>query len=144
MTSLTTRLLITGAPGTGKSTLAAEIATTLGIATVRSTDAVSVGAADWSAASAEVVRWMEQPGPWIIEGCRVAHAARKWFTMHETAPAELLIVLYHRFIDPSRGQVTLGKQVARIIGDCVPDLQRTGVRIALNRDVAMAEVRKLQ
>ena len=33
---------------------------------------------EWSAASAEVARWLDDEGPWIIEGVAMSRALRKW------------------------------------------------------------------
>lgn len=92
------RLLLTGAVGAGKTTLARELAgaSTFGerpgqasasrgvglrptIPVLATDDALwqpeVVGAADpWAAANALVARWMAQEGPWIIEGVRTPMA----------------------------------------------------------------------
>jgi hypothetical protein len=69
------RILVAGAPRTGKTTLADALAAERGIP-VRRTDDL-VGRLAWSEASAEVARWLTEPGPWIIEGVASARALRK-------------------------------------------------------------------
>lgn len=67
-------LCITGAPGSGKSKLAADWGELLGWK-VRSTDEVM--GLEWSAASLEVSRWISTGDKLIIEGCTVPRALRK-------------------------------------------------------------------
>lgn len=84
------RILIGGGPRTGKTTLAAQWGAELG-APVWSTDDL-IPTHDWSAASHEVMHWIERPGPWVIEGVAVARALRKWLLAHETGtPADTVI-----------------------------------------------------
>jgi len=60
------RILVAGGPRTGKTSFAEELGKGLNLG-VRHTDDL-IGAYAWSAASSEVATWLEEPGPWIIEG----------------------------------------------------------------------------
>jgi len=83
------RICICGGPNTGKSTLAA----TLG-GRVKHTDSlISQGE---QGAISSVVRWLDEPGPWVIEGVHVIRALRQYHTEHPRAfypPCDQLIWL---------------------------------------------------
>ena len=60
---------------------------------VRHTDDL-VGKLDWSAGSAEVARWLDMPGDWVIEGVSVVRALRKWLLAHPVGlPHDKLVYL---------------------------------------------------
>lgn len=69
------RILITGPPQSGKSTLAMILSDVLEIP-VYATDQLKD--LEWSEASEAASRWLDDPGPWIIEGVMVPRALRKW------------------------------------------------------------------
>ena len=78
------RVVLVGGPLTGKSTLARALAPRYlpePEHQTRCTDEL-MGVLEWSEASAEVARWLNEPGPWIIEGVATARALRKWLTQH--------------------------------------------------------------
>ena len=82
------RVLIAGGPKTGKTTLSKEYTECL----VRHTD--DLISLDWNGQSAEVARWLDKPGPWVIEGCAVVRGLRKWLRSHrEGLPFDKLIYL---------------------------------------------------
>ncbi len=82
---MSTRICITGGPGTGKTYLAAFVADNAGmhpdrvqfegVPVLHTDDAALLG---WSEASEEVAGWLDRPGPWVIEGVALARALRKW------------------------------------------------------------------
>lgn len=91
------RIVITGYPNSGKTTLAnmlllidSSVAWDL-----KQTDRL-VDGREWSAISSEVAKWMDEPGPWIIEGVAAARAIRKWRANHtpfEKAPLDMFIYM---------------------------------------------------
>ena len=88
------RILISGGPRTGKTTLAQTLAGSMADgARLRGTDDL-IGKLEWSNASQEVAKWLCEPGPWIIEGVAAERALRKWLAENGTTlPFDLWIVL---------------------------------------------------
>ncbi len=104
------RIAIAGWPRAGKTTMALTRANRLACV-VRHTDDL-IGRLDWSAASEEVARWLDEPGPWVIEGVAVSRALRKWRAAHpgEPPPVDVLVYLPRgRFSERTPGQVAMGK-----------------------------------
>lgn len=110
------RVLITGAPNTGKTTLAAQLEAH-GYA-VHHGDSL-IGTYSWSDASQEIASWFSRPGPWVIEGVQVPRALRKWLAAHpQGSPADTLLWLTEPFIPltakqeaMAKGMLTVGEQV---------------------------------
>lgn len=69
------RIIVTGPPQAGKSTLALGLSKVLNIPLLRTDDLKDL---EWSAASEEVAKWLDRDGPWIIEGVTIPRAIRKW------------------------------------------------------------------
>ncbi len=83
------RILILGPPRVGKTTLAGKLAVEHGIVPLHTDDLI--GKRSWSEASDEVRLWLEQRGPFIVEGVAVVRALRKWLSVHTKGlPADLL------------------------------------------------------
>ena len=81
------RILITGGPSTGKTTLGAEFA-----AIARSTD--EVRDLDWDEGSEAVCGWLfDAEGDFVIEGCIVPRALRKFLEESDEKPCDLIIWL---------------------------------------------------
>ena len=83
------RIIICGGPRTGKTQLAKHLSLKFDIPKYLCTDPQALGgdALDhtelpererWSAISADVSQWFDEPGPWIIEGVAAIRALRKW------------------------------------------------------------------
>lgn len=139
-----TRIAITGGPRTGKTTLAdqmwngvcveAGIADPrkrgLGIEIVRHTDDLIVDY-DWSEASLEASKWMDEPGPWIIEGVTVSRALRKWRDNHPDQPPPVDRVIY--LVGPkvpleTPGQERMTKGVRKVHDEIEGWLNQHGVK----------------
>lgn len=122
------RLLITGGPRTGKTTIAAEFGAARNVG-ARCTDSL-MGSHGWSAVSDEVSRWFDAPGPWIIEGVAVPRALRKWLAFHSKGkPADKVVYLESAKVDRTPGQVTMARGVETVWLQLVHELVRRGVYI---------------
>lgn len=115
------RLLITGGPRTGKTTLGGD--------TARHTDDL-IGQLDWSEASAAVAQWFDAVGPWTIEGVAIPRALRKWLESHpEGKPADKIIFLKDAKVELIKGQAAMTKGLLTVWAAIVPDLIARGVEI---------------
>lgn len=123
------RILIAGWPRVGKSWLAAKLGAELRIP-VRHTDDL-IATHDWSGASLAASAWMEDVGPWLIEGVAVPRALRKLLTRTEGAPAD---VLYWSDVPRetlSVGQTSMGKGCTKVLDEIRDELVRRGVRLEI-------------
>ena len=141
------RLCIIGGPKTGKTTLAAELAASPGpLAVGTAGSAFRVRCSDeamhlgWSEASAEVALWLDNAGPWIVEGVAVPRALRKWLAAHaEGKPCDIVLVLTTAHVELSKGQAAMGKGVATVWAEVLPELRRRGVEV-MDVEAVRAEV----
>ena len=126
---MTERLLIAGGPRCGKTTLADTLASGR---VVRHTDDL-IATHEWSAASEEAARWLDDAGPWVIEGVTVVRAIRKWLAAHEDGkPADVVVWLNQPFAELTKGQASMLKSCETIWAEVWPELARRGVYIRLN------------
>ena len=122
------RTLIAGVPRSGKTTLALKLGAQHGIP-VRHIDEL-IGVLDWSETSAEVASWLDEPGPWIIEGVQAARALRKWLEMRpEGAPVDLIIHLEQPYRELTRGQATMAKGCLTVWGQIAAEVARRGAPV---------------
>lgn len=140
-----TRILITGGPRTGKTTLAESMALA-GVSanatfsatvtpTLRHTDDLieqtkHLGKDAWSAASLIASGWLDEPGPWIIEGVAASRALRKWRDQHpeEPPPVDRVIYLSETHQPLAKGQETMAKGVRTVHDEIEPWLRKHGVQ----------------
>ncbi len=121
------RIVISGAPKTGKTTLADDMAGT-GRSAMHTDDLI--GSLDWSEASAEVSTWFDWPGSWIVEGVAVPRALRKWLARNpEGKPCDVAIVLSKPHVEQTKAQLAMGKGVDKVWQEILPELRKRGVRI---------------
>jgi hypothetical protein len=108
------RLLITGGPRTGKTTMAAKRATELGVTPQSTDDLIPLG---WSEASEAASYLFDRPGPWVIEGVAVPRALRKWKARHpgEPPPYDELVVLTEPWVELSPRQAGMGEGVQTVL-----------------------------
>jgi hypothetical protein len=75
-----------------------------------------VGVLPWSEASDEVARWLESPGPFIIEGVVIPRAMRKWLAAHpDGVPFDRWYLLEEAWLPQTPGQMTMGKGIATVL-----------------------------
>lgn len=122
-----TRILITGGPRTGKTTLANKLQQEGGDPIVYSTD--DVMHLGWSEASAAVALWLDADDSWIVEGVAASRALRKWRALHPDQPPPIDRLIYlrepHETLTP--GQRTMAKGVETVHRELEDWLAQHGV-----------------
>lgn len=125
------RVIVTGPPRTGKSTIAAAAAAHAG-ARLRKTDDL-IGELDWGDDSEEVARWFDETdAPWVIEGVSSVRALRKWFVAHperEDRPADIVVWCESPRVRRTPGQESLAKGTQKIWKAVVLELLKRGVPV---------------
>lgn len=144
------RILITGGPRAGKTSLANHlgqggtwdidnghepgIGPPLRAESVRHTDDLieklkHLGKEAWLVVSAEVVKWMDDPGPWIIEGVAASRALRKWREANpgKRPPVDRVIYCRVPFAPLTKGQDTMAKGVRTVLDELEPWLLEHGI-----------------
>ena len=120
------RILILGGPRVGKTTLAGKLAAEHGIVPLHTDDLI--GKRSWSEASDEVRLWLEQRGPFLIEGIAVVRALRKYLAVHpEGAPADALYIGTTAREALTPGQASMTKGHERIWSEVRDELARRGL-----------------
>ena len=133
------RILVAGGPRTGKTTLAKTLARGVSsdeLPIVRHTDDL-IGVAEWSEQSEHVSNWFDAPGPWIIEGCTVARALRKWLKRNKRQaqrPCDRLIYLTSPFHTLNAGQARMAGQIVGWLAIVIPQLRDRGVSVEMYDD----------
>lgn len=128
------RVCIVGGSKTGKSRLADKLGGEPGLKLYRTDDLIATH--DWSAASEEASRWMDDPGPWILEGVAAVRALRKWMERNKRlgdtvvpAPCDLAIVCTRVWLPLNEGQRRMNKGHEKVWGEVEPELRRRGVSV---------------
>lgn len=122
------RIVVVGGPRTGKTTYAHRLAAERSFpdGALRHTDEL-VGVLEWSEASDEVARWLDEPGPWLIEGVAAVRALRKWLDAHprteEGLPFDELHFGTIAKTDLSPGQRAMTKGHATIWAEIAPRVE---------------------
>lgn len=124
------RVVITGGPRTGKTTMANNM-----VGPVKHTDdliaeTAHLGKDSWSEASRLASLWMDEPGPWVIEGVAASRALRKWREAHpgEAPPVDRVIYLETPHEELSKGQASMAKGVAKVHSEVEDWLAMHGVK----------------
>jgi len=75
-----------------------------------------------------VSHWIEEPGPWVIEGVTVVRALRKWLAAHPTgAPADVLYVSEEPKVRLTPQQAAMGKGFTKIWCEVSDELRARGL-----------------
>ncbi len=126
------RIIIVGGPRTGKSTLAVRLGERHDIP-VRFGDSL-IDTHEWSEASEEVSRWLDEKGPAIIDGVVAARALRKWLARNPEGHPDFTVVFLRDNIQvQSPGARAMAKGVETVWREIEPELRRRGVEI-IERD----------
>lgn len=130
------RLVIAGVPKAGKTTIAQILGELSKASTVRHTDSL-IETHGWSEGSAEVARWFDGDGSWIVEGVATVRALRKWMfgdekygvASHSGKPCDAVLWLPNS-IEPIEGRVAgLAKGCHTVWRDIEQELIDRGVQI---------------
>lgn len=124
------KILIAGAPRTGKSTFAAQLSMQHGLPVLHTDDLI--GSTDWSGASLEVMKWIEDNDHCIIEGVVVARALRKWLVNNEGSPADILYNLTEAKVEQTPGQITMAKGCGTVFAEIVQELLVRGCEVDID------------
>jgi hypothetical protein len=126
------RILIVGGPRTGKTVLSIKLGKALGMdeLAVQHCDEL-IGVLEWSEASAEVAKWLEAPGPWVVEGVTAVRALRKYLAAHPhpEKPCDILYTLTAPFVVLSKGQLAMTKGHMTIWSGIEDEVIRRGVEM---------------
>jgi hypothetical protein len=131
------RVCITGSPRAGKTEASERRAAEMGVTARHTDDARQLvehlpEKERWSAASAVVATWLEDPGPWLIEGVALPRALRKWLQAHagdSAKPCDVLILHEQPVMELTRGQETMRKGIVTVWGEIRAELEARGVEI---------------
>lgn len=123
-----TRVILAGSPRCGKTTLSAHFAKLHPNLRVRHTDdLISLG---WSEASEAASRWLDDAGPWLVEGTAAIRAVRKWLDRNrEGKPCDILMFLDTPFEALSPGQASMARGIRTVLEEIRPELERRGVEV---------------
>lgn len=85
----------------------------------------------WSEASRIASTWLDEPGPWIIEGVAMARALRKWREAHpgERPPVDRVIRLTTPHVELVKGQAAMAKGEETVWREIVMWLIDSGVLV---------------
>lgn len=131
-----TRICITGGPRTGKTTLLRQLMETERIAvgcSFHTDDLIEqckhLGREAWSEASHIASTWLDEPGPWIIEGVAVSRALRKWWEANrlDRPPVDRVIYLRSPHQALSNGQQRMAIGVRTVHDEIEPWLAEHGI-----------------
>ena len=86
------KIVLTGYPKTGKTTLANQLFVTAGYIVRHTDDVIPLGPV---ADSQAVSEWFNEPGDWLVEGVIAPRAIRKWLDQHpgQHFPADMVVFL---------------------------------------------------
>jgi hypothetical protein len=138
-----TRLVIAGGPRTGKTTLAFAIYNGArcptedftmdgvehrGLRKFHTDDLIDLG---WSEASEAASRWLDEPGPWIVEGVAAVRALRKWLDRNPTGkPCDAVLYLEQPLVALTDGQARMRLGCRTVWEQIVGELDRRGVSVS--------------
>jgi len=119
------RIVITGIPSTGKTTLANSQT-----APVKHTDSlIGIG---WKKEPLLIAEWLNEPGPWIIEGVNAVRGLREWLIHNPHGkPADEVYMLTHTWVPLKPKQVNLAKGTITVWKQIAASLHNRGVTIHL-------------
>lgn len=115
------RVVIGGAPRAGKTTFSGQFANAR-----HTDDLIPLG---WSEASDEAALWLQEPGPWVVEGVTAVRALRKALSVSDGRPCDLLVWLRLPWVPLTQAQAGMVVQGERVLDEIEPELRARGVVI---------------
>lgn len=126
---MTERVLVIGGPRTGKTTVAKQLAEHAKVR-LRHTDSLLEMKVAWSEVSERVARWLDDAGPWIIEGVALPRALRKWIDANAVGkPCDVIYWLSKPTVARTKGQESMAKATMTVWMQVQPELLRRGVEV---------------
>ena len=120
------RILIAGIPRAGKTTLAATLEREHRIKALHTDTLIPLG---WSEASDAAAKWLDEPGPWIIEGVAAVRALRKWLAVNSSKPADVVHWLGRERVPLSTGQTAMAAGCDAVWRQVLPELLGRRVKV---------------
>jgi adenylate kinase family enzyme len=121
------RIVIAGWPRAGKTFFADALGKELGITVRHTDDVMQLG---WSESSLEVSTWLEDAGPFIVEGVATVRALRKWLDRNpQGTPADVLYWSAVPREDLTSRQAGMGKGCTTVLDEIRDELVKRGVRM---------------
>jgi adenylate kinase family enzyme len=130
------RIVIAGGPRTGKTTVARELASALRVPLRHTDDLIDRG---WVEAGRAAAAWLDEDGPWIVEGVAAPRALRRWLKRHRRGrPCDVIAFFAAAVIPRTPRQDAMAKGCATTYRAIRRALLRRGVR-----EVTPASLRRL-
>lgn len=121
------RIAIIGSPRAGKTTLAAELGSKLGLRVVSSDSLIPLG---WSQASDQLADAIAAEPEGIYEGVAVVRSLRKLLARSKARPVDKVIVLSEPRVPLRPGQDAMRKACETMLLEIEPELVKRGVEIS--------------
>ena len=136
------RIVVIGAPRTGKSTYATKLARKLGVhltSTGKRTDAPEglvstdnyIKRGSFSEVPGLIIKDLRQRKDFVLEGTQAARVLRRWFRDEPDKPEidKVIFVGNRPWVTHNKGQAAMGKAVRTVFREVEPMLRAAGVPI---------------
>jgi broad-specificity NMP kinase len=122
------RVVVAGGPRCGKTTRALDLGGAMGAPVLHTDDLV--GLLPRGEDSAEVARWFDRPGSWVVEGVTAARALRSWLAAHQSGkPCDEVVLLQRPVVPLTIGQATMAKACETVWREVASKLAERGVTV---------------
>lgn len=123
------KTLVAGGPRVGKTFISARLSTESGIM-ARSTDELIDQGVKFQDAPPVVAKWLDDPGPWLIEGVHAIRALRIWLASNkEGLPFDRLFWSESAKVTRTSGQESCAKGCNTVWQQIEKDLEARGALV---------------